>query len=349
MSASIYKEISITPNVFKKNALLADERKFERLLNLLDSLAENGQVVLPFGDWFNYISIYLSEFDEHEKDDLEEVLKYLENRQRIVFATLDKSQDNERIWIERCVAIQKFRNLNLLLSIYNEQGLKTIDDLDRELLRSLQNRGATIQPQSRQNMQTILTPILAYAEIVKIYDPYFKISEKRYEDALEIIATALGSKHGKQETGIIEIHTSVKSVLNRENMIDLKIINDMVEKISYFEAEYKHAISLNIWEESSQNKWHDRWLITNQCGVTLGKGVDISNWTDSTWGMLDYNQIPNVERKFSSNRDEFVQIGVIENKIFAKKNASSHYRLASSVNTEEERMKKLKNVKCFKK
>lgn len=345
MSDSIFKEVIFTPHIFQKDNLMNDERKFERLLNTLENLAESGQIIGVFNDWYKFINENISEFDDFDKGDIEEVLKYLEKRQRIIFnSNKECNSNNENCWIEQSIKLNNIRNFEFILATEQRGIVKSFDSVNRKTLKNIQNKGAIVTPQSEENMQKLLTPILAYAEITKVYDPYFDISKQRYNDAIGIFSKTLGYRHGDKESAILEIHTSIKIILDKDNLINWKLLNQYSNKIYQLEKTYGHSIVFYIWEDKKDNKWHDRWIVTNQCAITLGKGTDISEWTDATWGLLDYEQISNVEKKFIDNRNEFNLIATIENNGIKKINKSNQYR---EPNTEAEIEEKLKKVKNF--
>lgn len=364
MSDSLFKEVSFTPHIFQKDILLSDERKFERLLNLLDNLAESGQIIGVFNDWFRFINANISLYDEFDKDEIEEVLKYLNDRQRIIHIANKKCESNDELcWISEALKLNAIRNFEFVFATDSKENIKSIDDLDRQVIRNTQYKGATILPQSKENMEKILAPILAYAEIVKVYDPYFKLYEERFDrklkkyfiksvdryiDALNIISQTSGFQYGKQDSTIIEIHTSVKILEKREDgrkYIFWELLDKYPKKILDFEKKYKHSIKIFIWEDKKENKWHDRWLVTNQCAITLGKGSDISEWTDATWGILDYEQIPNVEKNFIQNRDEFNLIATVDKNKIEKINKSIQCSEPKSDAEIEEKLKKVKDFR----
>lgn len=345
MPDSIFKEVTFTPHILQKEVLLTDKRKFERFLNILDNLAQSGQIIGVFSNWLSFLNEKISQFDEFDKDEIEEVLKYLSDRQRIVHIPNEKCDSHdENSWIQQTIKLNAIRSFELILATYQNDQIKSLDDMDRRTLRSIQNMGATVLPQSKENMRKILAPILAYAEIAKVYDPYFDLSKEGYTDALKIILESFGFGHGKKESSILEIHTSIKVLLDVNKMLNWKNISSYTKQIEDLEKQYNHSIKIFIWEEKKNNKWHDRWIVTNQCAITLGKGSDISKWTDATWGLLDYEQIPNVQKKFNQNRDEYNLITTIDRSSIKKENKPLMYSVPK---TEEEIKEKLQNKKRY--
>lgn len=346
MSDSIFKEVTFTPHIFQKDILLTDERKFERILNILDSLAESGQIIGVFNDWFKYVYENILQFDEYDKNDIEEVLKYLQDRQRIVNSANENSEDtNEDNWMKQSLKLNSMRTFEFIFATNKENNIKAFDDIDRKTIKELQNKGSKVLPQTKENMEKLLSPILAYAEIVKVYDPYFDLSKLRYLDAIKIILKTLGFHHGNKESAILEIHTSIKILLDSNNILNWGNINSYVKEITYLEKYYNHNIKIFIWEDKRDDKWHDRWIVTNQCAVTLGKGSDISEWTNATWGIHDYEDIPNIEKKFIQNRGEFNLIATIDKNSITKESKVLQYSEPRSQAEIEEKLKKVKDFR----
>ncbi len=350
MAGSIFKEIAITPQTFDKSVLLDDLRKFEKLLNAMDDLSESGMIVGVYTDWINKVDEFIDQYDDNDKHEIKNVLNFLKDRQRIVCIPKNLSNSNEEdSWINQAKQISRIREFDLIIASKDTDFTKQITSLDRKILK---NKGAIVESQSKEFMHTILAPILSYAEDVQIYDPYFHLhsNEERFEKALEIICTALGSNHGIRNTASINIHTSIKPMIET-NPQDKRIKEFVWQKtvqwpqiIKELEKKFGHKISIYIWEEvKKENEWHDRWIITNQCGVALGKGTDISEWTDATWSLLDWNELSKITHKFNKNRNLYTFIGHVNSKEairerFPKKTKS---RMTEEEKTAEQRTRQL--------
>lgn len=346
---SLFKEVALTPHVFDKNKLLDNERKFEKLLNALEGLSESGMLVGVYSNWYENINKFIEAYDDFDKDEMEGVLKHLHDRQRIVHVQNQLcDKDDEECWISQATKLNQIRAFEIILATQQNYNTKSLDEIDRKTLKdAFQNKGAKVLPQTKENMQKLLMSILAYAEIAKVYDPYFNLSKKRYEDALNIVCQTLGSHHGAKETAIIDIHTSAKTLLNNIDMLDWSLSDNWSSKIRNFQKLYGHQIVIHVWEDKRGNdEWHDRWLITNQCGITLGKGSDISEWHDATWGILDYVEIPNLECKFDSNNNKYNHIALVNASGLKKdKPLRQHSELKTPQEQEVDRQKHLAEIK----
>lgn len=186
MASSIFKETTLTPFIFEKKYLCEDMRNFEKLLNALEDLAESGFVVGVYNSWLEIVSQAIMAYGDEIQYEMEVAMKHLADRQRIVCLN-DKicSPENEVIWIEKANSLNNIREFDIILATFEALNTKTLDTTHRNQFReAFQNRGAQVLPQTKENMKKLITPILSYAEIIKIYDPYFDITKSRYTDAL---------------------------------------------------------------------------------------------------------------------------------------------------------------------
>jgi len=371
MANSILKEVSFTPQAFEKEFNFSNKKRFGKLILILENLIDSGIIITASSNWKEQVFNFLSKYNDDEKEDIVSLLKEIDDRQRIASYPSSEIYNEENRWIEKISILNSKRTLDFVAGTDNKSIVKTVESIDK---KSYMNMGAKVEKQTAGFMQKMLEPILAYADIVKVFDPYFslepQVGEKdRFKKTLEIICKNLSSKHGKNNKAIIEIHTSIKSMLNRDKQFVWQYTLDMPRIIKQFEQKYNHTISINIWEEiKKENEWHERWIITNQCGIFIGKGGDISNWTDSTWGLLDWEEIPKITSKFNKNRSIYNFIGEINSTCVIKnqnpkntpffmtekekieENKRQEERIENRLEKAElEREEKRKNVKSFKK
>lgn len=344
MANSILKEVTFTPQAFEKEFNMSSKKRFNKLILILEHLIYSGIIIAASSNWKKQVFDFVVEYDDDEKSDIASLLKEIDDRQRIMSYPSSQNNNTEEDWIRQISILNNQRTFDFIAGTKNKGLTKTVESINRN---SYINAGAIVAKQTESFMENMLAPILSYASIVKVFDPYFNLSKVRFKKALEIICRNLSSRHGKNNKAIIEIHTSIKSMLNRDEQFVWQYTKNMPNIIKELEKDYNHAISINIWEEiKGKNEWHERWIITNQCGIFIGKGGDISNWTDSTWGLLDWEDKSKIESKFIKNRNVYNFIGEINSTHSRKKQNPKH---TSIYITEAERKKKLANVKSFKK
>ncbi len=361
MSNSIFKEVTFTPQLFEKTYIFSNHRRFGKLISILESLIESGIIVAVSSSWIEEVDEFINNYeDDIDKNEVRDLLEMLSRRDRVSIPSTYKKLSDELSWINEIDKLNKRRRFDFAAGTVTDKTIKTLEDIDR---KSYINSGAKIKKQTLENIKKMIDPILSYAEIVKIYDPYFVIEKDRFFDVLESVCQNLGSVYGKENDAIIDIHTSVKSMLNNKGEFDWRKAEGWIQKIKHLENKYNHNITIKVWENTAKNKWHDRWLVTNQCGVSMGKGSDTSNWTDATWSLLDWDDLPKVEDKFTEGRGFYNYIGNITSDGIVKvsipkttlayltedEKKTENTRLNNEAKlAEEERLKKLKNPKKFK-
>ena len=315
MAGSILKEVTFTPNVFDKSFIFLIRKRYSKLISILESLIDSGIIVAPSYLWKEQVYQFLKEYDEEDKEDLIALLKEADGRNRIISLPIDVSNSaQENIWIRTIEKLYSSRSFDFAAATIDTTTTKTLEHIERSKYK---NTGAKVEKQTFDYMQKMLIPILSYAEIVKIIDPYFNLSEERFSKTLQLICEYAGYNRGYKDSIIIDIHTSVKAMLNHDKELVWNMTESWKNLIQNYEDLYGHSISLYIWEERKRkDSWHERWIITNQCGIFIGKGSDISNWTDSTWGILDWEELPEISNKFDINRQVYNYIGrVISDKV----------------------------------
>lgn len=127
----------------------------------------------------------------------------------------------------------------------------------------------------------ILTPLLRDAKHVKIYDPYIgrsilnKKSAKQYKLTIEWILEVFLRERGSKLNGFFEVYGGVK--ISRE--ISKPKIPEAIAALRELEKEFKEVypnFKLIIKDETKHDVMlHDRFLVTNQVAVSVGRGFNL--------------------------------------------------------------------------
>ena len=335
MAGSILKEVTFTPNVFDQSFIFALRKRYSKLISILESLIDSGIIIAPSYQWKEQVFKMIDQYEEEDKEELIVLLKEIDSRSRIISHPISIDDSEEKIWIKMIEQLYAKRAFDFAAATEDTTVTVALEHIERSKYK---NTGAKVEKQTFEYMKKMLAPILSYAEIVKVIDPYFNLSEDRFSKVMQMICENAGNNRGDKNSIIIDIHTSVKAMLNQDKELVWNIAEAWRKQIQTYELKYGHAICLYVWEERKQKDgWHERWIITNQCGVFIGKGSDISDWTDSTWGLLDWEELPEISNKFDINRQVYNYIG----KITSDQIEKTGRPVSVSVHlTEEERIKK---------
>ena len=127
----------------------------------------------------------------------------------------------------------------------------------------------------------ILIPLLRDAKHVKIYDRYIgrsildEKSAKKYKFTIKWILEVLLRERGSKFNGVFEVYGGVNSTQIRKP----KTIPDAVAKLRELENEFQQLypkFQLIIKHETKGDEIpHDRFLITNQVAVSVGRGFNL--------------------------------------------------------------------------
>lgn len=348
MGKILFNIISITPHSFDKNNL--SERNFEKICTLLLDLIINGSIVVFSDDWNDLLSQNIEKLEHSDSNEIKNLLSTLISRNRIILNRQDSfsSKDENKLMGKTC-ELHKIKNFNLLIGVQEYPNFRKLEELKRDVLKY---EGAVVDKQTGDNLENIFSNILHYAESIKIIDPYFNFepvvgNKDRYMNTINIICKNISLRHNYKISASIEIHTSVKSILNNDNVIDWKFVQNWDTIIIKLEEQYNHKIEIKIWEEyKNKEEWHERFIITNQCALSSGKGFDVSDFTDSTWSLVNWNDINKTESKYIENKNVYKLIAEVNNKGLKKINKSISY---DEHMLEKERIEKIANVKNLKK
>ena len=329
MSGSILKEVTFTPQSFSKEFICLNPVRQMKFYSILQSLISSGIVIAPNRSWRTLVYNLIENYDEELKDAFVTLLNQLESK--IVTYPSHKDLINENDYLEQIEKLNSIREFDFVSSTVESLISKPPEKVSDD---SYINKGAKIEKQSLELMMKMLTPVLSYAERVKIIDPYFNFfplhsnekSKNRYLNPMKIICENLANQHGIKNSAEIQIHTSVKAISKSEGagkkVLRWKYVDKWRDQIQYYEKNYAHKITVYIWEEKKGiDEWHDRYIDTNLCFISIGKGSDESSWTDSTWTLVDDKDAEKISNKFK-RKSIYTLVATVTSKGLNKENIS---------------------------
>lgn len=337
MSHKIFNLVSITPHTFSIENL--EPRNFEKLINLLVNLSINGCLINFCLKWKEILNEYYNKYTPHELDEIRSYLDILYNRNRIINNEDDSINCNNEVELmAKIYEFHKIKKFDLLLGTKEYPNFKILSEIKGS---NFNYQGALINKQTENNLENLFSNILYYAGSVKIIDPYFHFGEKRYEDLINIICKNTSIRHNKKIPVNIQIHTSLKNVEVSQDLLEA-----WKNKLSFLKNDIEHNIVIRIWKEKDDDKWHDRFLITDQCALSMGKGLDIDDKTDSTWSLVKFDEINKIELKYTQNSPSSYELiaEVFKNEV----KIEDSYQIKKE-KTAEEIVESLANVKSLKK
>lgn len=303
-------EVSITPDVFEEWRTGDDPEQGIELRELLNDLAENGLVAdLDKGKFRALVGDFLKA-DEHDcpriatrRAELMSRLNRLHDRKRLVRHPLRSNghPTSNVDWLD--LALESHHRFHFDWMIVGEE------------LREAAKRGASptaervaspgearasehwprgIRTETMRmcasGYKPVLGPVLRHAKRLEIVDPYMFRENARRLHFVELCATLMGNRGHAPLGGEIHIHTSEGTDPGASVEDSL---NAWTKSLAGLKGRpgSRHLFKVFVWQSKANGpRMHDRFLLTDQCGILSGNGFDC--WEDdtvreTTWSLLD--------------------------------------------------------------
>jgi len=292
-------DYACTPQIFDIND---DSAKAKDLIHFLYGVIQNGMLAdLNNGDWKKEVISIINNLPEKYKDKFSALYKNLKDKNLIIpHIKADFKPKSEEEWIELAQLSETIKPFYSIIGTQEHIGeVKSLEEFiisDEWLIERVQTKYII---QSEERLRLELESILSYAKKVVLIDPYFNVKTQRYRKTLYLVAEYLRSQRGNNQKGSIEIHTRYEQgKTDTKDYIDAwkKSQKDIFQK-------FGHTLALYQWDDTSG--WHDRFLITDQCGVQVGAGLDVRNEGKSTWTKLDYEILYEILRDYKENSSNY--------------------------------------------
>jgi hypothetical protein len=202
-------------------------------------------------------------------------------------------------------------------------------DIKDEALVPLSKALESPQWESRQQSGTLLKtesalrkdlrPFLRYARQVVLVDPYMTCRNDRFFNTIQHCADLLGKSHGKQVPGRIVIHAGDPEQVGPEEHREPveERLNRWEQSLQAVFSQWGHSIQVSLWgRRPSGPKPHDRFVITDQCGVSVAGGLDFlpdalaSQANTTEWTVLPHARALEIQqRSYHHAKSHFKYLG----------------------------------------
>lgn len=285
-------DFAIVPHVFDKSYLESNPEQLYALSALLRDISQRGMITgLNNKDWNKEVLERISFLPKNSSEKIISILNTLKSRNRIVGHPKQESirYAAEPDWIALALNLNEKAAFSTIVSTQPCEKCEQPNEAHEKT--SELEVGTQVILQNRENMKNQLAPLLRYARKVTLIDPYFNVAQKRFKDTLELIAECLSERRGER--------LKESQIIINARYVDeysAKYYNDRTDTAEYeqrWQEVFKtiqrrdgHKCRLQVWDDNKL--MHDRYIITDQCGVSVGLGLDMdySDSRESSWGML---------------------------------------------------------------
>jgi hypothetical protein len=284
-------ETALLPEIFDESVHTADHSRSIVLKTILRDLAVNGLLAdLHKSAWRKQILERIEALPPQLRQDVVKSLTTLMSRNRLVRhprASHPVATDHD--WLSLAATLE---NLHAIVAnaVGTTVSCDNLVELDRVLDSELWSKRPTTWtvPMDRAGYAAALTPLLRYARKLLLIDPYLK-ADQAYVPVVELCARLLGFGRGDPK-GMIEIHAKRQdqSVGNW-----FKAWRAVLEPLH---STYGHAFKVCLYETPTEGqRFHDRFILTDQCGVSVPAGLSLVSGSSTDWLLMEY-EVANARR-----------------------------------------------------
>jgi hypothetical protein len=169
--------------------------------------------------------------------------------------------------------------------------IEFFSSLESQKWNESRKRTASIKKSPLEYRATLM-PILRHAKTLYLIDPYLNSQESRYLETIQLCSEVMGQRGHAPLKGRIHIHAELKR--QKPDGVSLSdCLNDWDVKLKPLMLRDGHHFKVFIWESLPGSvSMHDRYLITDQCAISLPGGLDCrvySTPNETDWNLMDEN------------------------------------------------------------
>jgi hypothetical protein len=305
---------AITPEVFAPESVNFMSPPGVVLIEILKGLCQNGLLAnLHAGRWITEVKRQQAhkELPASVRDHIEKYLSLLHDRNRFIThpAGAASLENDELRWIKWSLERHRADCKNQMAGVISTDDFISLSEINDEgLIRISEalyaecwnNRKCSARfTKTHSNFRNQVAPIVRYARKVNLIDPYLNCREPRFFDTVQTVAEMLGKHDNCQTPGTIHIHAGDPELMGPENLRES--VNDRLNRwgveLQPVADYWGHVLRVFLWgKKPGGKKQHDRYIITDQCGVEAPGGLDFlpddeaaaANFT--TWSLLEPEQ-----------------------------------------------------------
>jgi len=282
-------EYAITPEVFSKEYCERDELTYRELIHFLKDIRKNGMLAnINKNGWLKTVMQYRDKLSPTNRDKLSKLFNYLQDNHRIVeHATIvDENISSEMDWLKIAVKEDELSPYLAMLFTGNfekpHNKVTTVEEfMEDDVVDSLKSGFEFFH--TKENITKYITDFLLYAKKFTIIDPYFCYNI-RDEESLLLYAELFGKRRGERyKNKRIIIHTFYNTKDKYTDPQSDEFKDRWIATCKQIEEKYTHKVTINFWNAPM----HDRFMITNQGGISSGRGFTLNDKLESYWALMD--------------------------------------------------------------
>jgi hypothetical protein len=292
-------EFAITPDVFDRRVIGVDALLAERLDRVLEGIEHNGLLAdLHSGMWQRRIGERLRDAPADVRDQIQARLKRLHDWNRLTLHhDADDEPGDDAGWQRSalsCGARAPFHGVLVSKAIVPTGGtprlLELADVLASARWKETRDGTQASIPRTPTAVRRLIDPLVKYAQRVHLVDPYCSPAP-RFATTVDIVAELMG-RGWRDPSPVPRLHVH-SAARPRPDEAYWEAVERTVEEwrryLGQLTGRYPREYRVSLWRERpGGERFHDRFILTDQCGVAVQGGLDCApGWRSTTlWSIL---------------------------------------------------------------
>ncbi len=304
-------EVSILPDSFEQS------NNSNMLIATLKDILNHGIFIVDFqtGNWSKLIqTTYINNYGTPAvRDKIIALIRQLKDRKKIIKLTnYNHTIENEDDWLEVTKLHNDNESLDLVVSglvSYEQCKDKVsnkcccINDVMADDKWEVLKQRDSVGYKTRTNFSKTLQGMFSHANVIKLIDPYLMPNGQSKQIIQLCIDHLKSKKNFDQGKGCIEIHTKTDVSISLDmNLARWSLIFESLDNPS------SHSFKVYLWKDnSSLDKFHDRFILTNSMGVSVSHSFDLKDDSEQeiTFNLLSQKTFEQHLNNFSEEDPKF--------------------------------------------
>lgn len=280
-------EFAITPDTFNVQNYLTHRQNEVSIVQLLRGVIENGLIAdLNKGKWLEEIfDSRVTKLPPGLRDQIKSCLTILKDRNRLVrHPKCPTPLISDMDWfnlLSESDNIIKFYGVVIgddffLQNTFPDDRFVILDDSLNSFFWLARRRTLDLE-RIEAEYRKVFAPVLRHAKTLDIVDQYINPIDEKWTKTIRILSDLMGRRCGQRLVGRIRIHTNESQISNsgQDASVHLGRWETFLEPLNQTD---KHGFEVIYWRvKAGGEPFHDRHIITNQCGISVPSGLDLPN------------------------------------------------------------------------
>jgi hypothetical protein len=293
-------EFAITPDAFDAASLQSDGRLEVSLVEFLRGLNQNGLLANLHKDRLvRHIEDRLAGLRPSLRDKVAACLSNLKDRHRIVRHPRRPEGDpvGDIEWLDLAlrshvrIPFHGIVTTHLLAAAVelSDPAIVELGDILDSMPWQNRRRTRTIR-KCEADYRLVFSSILRHARSVCLVDPYLSAREAKWFAMVQLCSELAGLRANERLSCRIDVHAEAKTRQTQGETPD-DFVATFRARLAPLIDIYQHRYRVFLWESlPGSDKFHDRFVLTDQCGVQVPYGLDLfaaETASPTTLGLLD--------------------------------------------------------------